>query len=348
MKRIIAITLVLALALTLAISATAVTTLTPGNTTGSTSVSLVVESTYTVSIPDKVDLATEDSITVSVTDAILPANSTLNLTLASNNYNNGWFLVDKYSSTNTLPYSIRNGTEEVESGDAVLSLVAGVDTSGSATLDFHFAYPKLAGAYQDTLTFKVEVDGGYVAYPAAEGLVLYAKTGTGNLAAYDGTIAGEKDVYVMTTTEDESWKTQVAPHLTVKSGDESFQTVRNRLKDLGYTYVSMDFCVTEGGVALFAQALDSDTASGTVTSNLRLNLNTDGTISWAGTPGDNQKTYITVLDRSGAPVTTYEKGVWYTARFKLQIYSDSGNTVVGFCDANKSGGTIYLGEVRYE
>lgn len=349
MKRITAILLALALMVTLAVSASAATTLTRGGTTtGTTDVALTVASTYTVSIPDAVDLSTTDSATVSVSNAILPANSTLNVIISSSNYTNGWYMVDKYAYSNTLPYDIKIGAEAVKSGDAIVSLESGVATSGSATLDFSFNYPNVSGVYQDTLTFKVDIDGDYVVYSPAEGLTLAANTGTGSFAPYDGTVAGERGVYEMKTTAGEAWKTQVAPHLTVKAENQSFAAVRNNLNELGYTYAYVDFCVAEGGVALFAQAVDSDTAPTKVTTNLRLNLGEDGSITWQTAYGDNEQTYIAVLDGSGAPVDTYEKNVWYTARFKLQRYLDENGTVVGFCDANKVGGTIYLGEVRYE
>lgn len=349
MKRTIAILLALALMVPLAVSVSATTTLTRGgDTSGTTDVALTVASTYTVSIPDAVDLSTTDSVTVSVTNAILPANSTLNVIITSSNYTNGWYMVDKYAYSNTLPYDIKIGTEDVKSGDAILSLESGVVTSDSATLDFSFNYPNVSGVYQDTLTFKVDIDGDYVVYSAAEGLTLATNTGTGSFAPYDGTIAGESGVYVMKTTANEAWKTQVAPCLTVKSDNQSFAAVRKNLNELGYTYVYIDFCIAEGGVALFAQAVDSDTEPTKVTTNLRLNLGADGDISWQTEYGDNEQTYIAVLDSTGAPVDTYEKNVWYTARFKLQRYLDENGTVVGFCDANKVGGTIYLGEVRYE
>lgn len=346
MKKAIAIILTLVMSLSMIVSAA---DLNSSNPYGTTTLSLQIDTTYTVSIPDSIDLSTDNAMKVSVTDAMLPPNTTLNLTISSSNYNEGWYCVDKYSSNNTLPYSIKNGSENVKSGDAVLSLEAGIDTSASATLNLSYEKPKVSGNYRDTLTFKVDLDGGYVRYPAAEGLAVLATKNTATFEAYSGTIAGEKDVMELCIPANDSWNTQIGPHLIAKGEGQSFDAVRNNLKKLGYKYAYVDFCITDGGVSLMANAVDNDENPTVLSQNIRMNLNTvDGTIAWQGSKTDNEKTYITVLDSNGDVATSIQAGVWYTAKFKLQIYMEGKTTYAGFCGANDVGGTIYLGEVRYE
>ena len=126
-----------------------------------------VENTYTVTIPAEFKLSGTTILEgpVSASDVVIPYGTSLNVTIESDNYDSTWNLVDlkEGASANKVPYNIGKSKSDntvgtvVASKDVVLSVSAGTKT-GSQTLYVQVpTVPTVAGDYQDTIKFTVEV-----------------------------------------------------------------------------------------------------------------------------------------------------------------------------------------------
>lgn len=118
-----------------------------------------VAQSYTLTIPAETELVKGQVATadVSVTDVKIGAGETLDVKVTSVNYDNGWNLITHVMYK--LAYSIVNGSgDEVTNDSSVLSVEAG-NASDSETLKFEVTGQEtIAGEYQDTLSFIVEVN----------------------------------------------------------------------------------------------------------------------------------------------------------------------------------------------
>lgn len=174
MKKVLSIALVLALALSLSVTAFADDTKIeagtggePAPNTASTAVTFRVNPTYTITIPEKVELTEKvDADTGAVTyeqEAKITADAGMRLlegqsiqvTLISSS---GFNLTTAANASYKLPYTVTVGG----SGGTIASggTVATFGTSSGAqasTLCFAAANPTYAGEYSDTVTFNIAI-----------------------------------------------------------------------------------------------------------------------------------------------------------------------------------------------
>ncbi|MGN0537126.1 MAG: hypothetical protein ACI4M3_04025 [Acutalibacteraceae bacterium] len=165
------------LAATFALSATATafaadTTITadengePNPSTGNTTVTYSVAPTYTVTIPEMVQLDTVSS-NATVNEATIKAENVVvakgkqvvvKLTGASGT-DNAFTVATTDGEGAEITYTVKNGSTYVNIGDAVLTVNPESDSSGSSILKFIAPNEvKYAGTYEGTVTFTVSVD----------------------------------------------------------------------------------------------------------------------------------------------------------------------------------------------
>ncbi|MDO5141857.1 MAG: hypothetical protein Q4D31_02430 [Eubacteriales bacterium] len=175
-RKLIAMTLTLALAQAMAVPAFAAegtVSQTDSSKTTNTTVEYTVKETYTVTIPQSVNLETlTHEQAISATDVVINEGNELKVTLSSANYSTGFRMKNIAVSsvgnadTDFLAYTIQKGSpasEAVTNGGEVLTVKAGTET-GSETLTYNTTgKAKKAGIYQDTLTFTVSVDAATAA-----------------------------------------------------------------------------------------------------------------------------------------------------------------------------------------
>ena len=118
-----------------------------------------VAANYTVVIPESIDMEGGTSTqTISVTaGSLIYADETLEITVsASENYEDGFRMVNSKKADVFLDYTITAGEDEIELGDAVLSANAAEVFAGKeATIVITAEQPTSAGTYSDTITFSI-------------------------------------------------------------------------------------------------------------------------------------------------------------------------------------------------
>ncbi len=167
-KKLLSTLLALALCGTMSLTAFAADTTVNENTqdpkTGSTDVKFDVAPTYTITIPEKVELTknTDNGVkyigtgTVKANEGLrLKADEKIEVRLTNCDYKLDAGKPDIYE----LPYTVKAGTKDVTTAD---NLVATFTTEKNATdqeslLTFTADDPKYAGIYSDTVTFTVAV-----------------------------------------------------------------------------------------------------------------------------------------------------------------------------------------------
>lgn len=157
MKRLF--TLVLSIALLTVLTATAfAASYGPTNNTPEVTVTYSVAPTFTVTIPASVNLG--ESIDISVDNVCVKFGDAVFVKLTATSKNNAFEL--KTDEGATLPYTIKNGNNEVKIGDVVLAVEpATAASSRTAKLNFSAdTKATYAGTYKGTVTFTIEV-GSY-------------------------------------------------------------------------------------------------------------------------------------------------------------------------------------------
>lgn len=148
MKKMLA--MVLAVCLTLSLTATAFAA------EQDTDVTLSVDSTYTVTIPETVALeAQTDGTYTGTANIVCPSarileTEKINVTMASD-----FTLATAKGST--LPYTVTVGDNEIATGDKVATFGTST-TQQSSTLSFAAGVPTYAGDYSDTVVFTIAVE----------------------------------------------------------------------------------------------------------------------------------------------------------------------------------------------
>ena len=132
-----------------------------GEQTGTMDITYGVASGYTVTIPADLILegTTAETSTVSATNVKIPYGTSLKVTISSDNYDGGWYLVDEDATANKVEYTIEDTNGEIAEDGIVLEVQAGAaDLKGSNELTFQVPVePTKAGDYKDTLSFTVAV-----------------------------------------------------------------------------------------------------------------------------------------------------------------------------------------------
>lgn len=162
------LTLVLALAMALSVSVTAFAADTTINQdsaekTGSTAVTFNVDPTYTVTIPEKVELTQvnnggtityENDLTVTAAAGVrLLAGEVIQVTLKSDsNFN----LSTAADATYKLPYTVTVNNMEI-ANDGVVAKFGTNNAAQTATLHFAAGNPTYAGDYSDTVIFTLAI-----------------------------------------------------------------------------------------------------------------------------------------------------------------------------------------------
>ena len=159
------LTLVLAAAMLTATGITAFATdVTQGNTTpsASTDVTMSVAPSYTVTIPNKVELTEQadgtysDQAFVTATNIRLDSGKAVYVSLNSD------FLLENAEGAASLAYTVTGGNsvEAIKSGDTIAVFNTDADLTkiqSSNPLDFSANKPVFAGNYSDTVTFTIRV-----------------------------------------------------------------------------------------------------------------------------------------------------------------------------------------------
>ncbi|MDD6488722.1 MAG: hypothetical protein PUG48_02760 [Clostridia bacterium] len=158
MKKIITLALVSAMALSVSATVFA-TNITPQTSDWcNTNITYSVAPTYTVTIPDTVTLGT--SADVSANNVVVAKGSKVVVKLTGTSGTNNAFTV-KNTEGEELAYTVKNGTNNVNVGDTVLTVNPESATTGSATLDFNAPDAnsiKYSGTYSGTVTFTVSIE----------------------------------------------------------------------------------------------------------------------------------------------------------------------------------------------
>ena len=157
------LTLVLAAAMLTATGITAFATdVTQGNTTpsASTDVTMSVAPSYTVTIPNKVELTEQadgtysDQAFVTATNIRLDSGKAVYVSLNSD------FLLENAQGAAALPYTLTINDDKKASGDTVATFDTNADLTlvqQSDTLHFTADVPTYAGDYSDTVTFNIAI-----------------------------------------------------------------------------------------------------------------------------------------------------------------------------------------------
>lgn len=127
---------------------------------GTTSVTMSVDPTYTVTIPESVVLEEQTDGTyakdavVTATNIRLNNNKQIKVTLTSD------FLLENAQGAADLPYTLTIDSTEIASGDTVATFASNADLTlvqESDTLHFAAGVPEFAGDYSDTVMFNISV-----------------------------------------------------------------------------------------------------------------------------------------------------------------------------------------------
>ena len=87
----------------------------------------------------------------------LPANQTLKVTINGTNGTNGVFTATLDGTSETVSYTIKNGTTELTPGDTVLTAESGETGKTTALTFFKPDNAPYAGSYTGTVTLTVSV-----------------------------------------------------------------------------------------------------------------------------------------------------------------------------------------------
>jgi hypothetical protein len=161
MKKILSIILVMAIMCTICVPAFASQITEDTAQSHNTTVKYGLDSSYIVVIPDSVVIDTnshEGEGTVTVTDILLPSETTLDVILnGSCNANNEFHLKDVDNAENKLAYKIFNEDDQsLKDKDVIISVIAGDVAGASEKLKFALVGDvTVAGKYSDILTFTV-------------------------------------------------------------------------------------------------------------------------------------------------------------------------------------------------
>lgn len=171
MKKLLSLVLALALALSLSVTAFAAdTTIEPGTngepnpSTATTSVEFGVAPTYTITIPEKVELdkKTDNGTVTYEKDEIITASAgvrllngqSIQVTLSAGDGETEFVLTSGESAT--LDYTVTVNNTEIENNGVVATFETS-QTAQTSTLHFAANDPTYAGQYSDTVTFTISI-----------------------------------------------------------------------------------------------------------------------------------------------------------------------------------------------
>ena len=125
-------------------------------TENSTQVKYSVNPTYTVTIPETVNLG--DTAEIKAEDVVVDFGSQVEVALAGTSGENNAFQL-KSAEGATLNYTVKNGDTEVHVGDTVLTVNPATATAGSTTLSFEKPESvRFSGDYAGTITFTISIE----------------------------------------------------------------------------------------------------------------------------------------------------------------------------------------------
>lgn len=134
-----------------------------------TAVTFTVDPTFIIIIPATVELIEtpeydtegnltaityENDLTVSAESVRLPENQAISVTLDSD-----FELEDDQNPSNTLPYTVSVGDQEITADNAEVALFGTSKTEQTSVLHFAAENPEYAGTYSDTVTFYLDLAG---------------------------------------------------------------------------------------------------------------------------------------------------------------------------------------------
>ena len=161
MKRALSLVLIAAMMLS-CVPAMAAEINTNTSQSGETVVQYGVAESYIVTVPDAARIGAEGlgNINVSISNAMLASNATLNVYVTGDSYTNGyWHLTSRDNAANKLQYTISKNSVALGTNGEVLSVAAGQawNSAVTATLQLQLeTEASQAGTYSDTLTFVVD------------------------------------------------------------------------------------------------------------------------------------------------------------------------------------------------
>ncbi|MBQ6212794.1 MAG: hypothetical protein IJJ57_07900 [Ruminococcus sp.] len=134
---------------------------TVGSATASVDFTIVVAPTYTITIPESVNLKSSDPVSIEAEGVELNEGEKIVVTLDSATYTESGseFSAKDKSGESVVSYSIKAGDTDVSVGGTVAEFVSSADTQ-SVSLNFtaDASNVKYAGAHTETLTFGVKLE----------------------------------------------------------------------------------------------------------------------------------------------------------------------------------------------
>ena len=168
MKKTISIILILVCMLTLAMPAIAaeITTDATGSNSSNTVVTYGVSQSFIVVIPAEFEVNTDTKTAmaeIKASNVVIPYGKTLNVKISGHDYSDSWKLINTSSSDYALTYILgtTEGASNIVNNSVVLTAAAGDFWNSEASAKIYLKImdmPKVAGYYQDTLTFTVSID----------------------------------------------------------------------------------------------------------------------------------------------------------------------------------------------
>lgn len=218
---------------------------------------------YIVTVPDSAVIGDDGlgNITVSISNALLASQSTLNVYISSDSFTNGyWNLTNTTQPNEKLKYSIKKNSTNIANNDIVLSVAAGEawDSTVSATLALQLQDTVTqAGLYQDTLTFTVErLNNSTQTYYGTYQLAPNFMESVPVADAEDITLLSSVDLE--NPTEEEIW--MLAEHFYKKYGI-AFATLKMPFVETGshLEHARITDCMEINGMAplIYVEAMDA-------------------------------------------------------------------------------------------
>ena len=128
------------------------------NASGNTLVEYELEGSYTITIPDAVDLVEGSSteMVIGASDVYIPYTKILTVTVESTN---GWYIAARsYGESDRYAYTLSSGDTVIANNGTVLEVYAGNTEGAENTFDLELTEKvRTAGTYQDNLTFTSEL-----------------------------------------------------------------------------------------------------------------------------------------------------------------------------------------------
>lgn len=155
MRKILALLLCACAVMSMSTGALAATITETGSQTASTTVTYGVDSSYTVTIPDKINLEeTFKDAAIVVRNVLLPVQQELQISLTTD-----FKLTDKADNSNVLTFGIWNAEngDKIENGDVFVALSSGVQEHETWIEVSLLDDVTKAGEYTGTITFNVEI-----------------------------------------------------------------------------------------------------------------------------------------------------------------------------------------------